>query len=178
MLCLCSCPGESRGGGRLKRKSVRDGQRHTPVTDSQREEVSPVSDDVTADCVSLSLSEELKRKNVRVLIPRPPSVYLPLPVSSLTSDPQPSEETIFHSVLLFYILFLKSPYGCQLYKALVALAEVPWHIWINVTKKHHRFPFANMPVIIANYAAQLHNRLQPHNWQNRPTVPSPTASIM
>nr|XP_046155762.1 uncharacterized protein LOC123996437 [Oncorhynchus gorbuscha] len=76
--------GESRGGGRLKRKSVRDGQRHSPVTDSQREEVSPVSDDVTADCVSLSLSEELKRKNVRVLIPRPPSVYPPLPIVSET----------------------------------------------------------------------------------------------
>ncbi|KAM9479142.1 uncharacterized protein ACWYII_006497 isoform 3-T3 [Salvelinus alpinus] len=76
--------GESRGGGRLKRKSVRDGQRHSPVSDSQREEVSPVSDDVTADCVPLSLSEELKRKNVRVLTPRPPSVCLPLPIVSET----------------------------------------------------------------------------------------------
>ncbi|XP_045543204.1 nuclear receptor corepressor 1 [Salmo salar] len=76
--------GESRGGGRLKRKSVRDGQRHSPVSDSQREEVSPVSDDVTADCVPLSLSEELKRENVRVLTPRPPSVYLPLPIVSET----------------------------------------------------------------------------------------------
>lgn len=82
----------------MKRKSVRDGQRHSPVSDSQREEVSPVSDDVTADCVPLSLSEELKRENVRVLTPRPPSVYLPLPVSCLTSDPEPSEETILHSV--------------------------------------------------------------------------------
>ncbi|KAK6313612.1 hypothetical protein J4Q44_G00150710 [Coregonus suidteri] len=67
--------GREGGGGRLKRKSVRGGQ---------RKEVSPVSDDVTADCVPLSLSEELKRKNVRVLTPRPPSVSLPLPIVSET----------------------------------------------------------------------------------------------
>ncbi|XP_041696698.1 uncharacterized protein LOC121534202 isoform X2 [Coregonus clupeaformis] len=67
--------GREGGGGRLKRKSVRGGQ---------RKEVSPVSDDVTADCVPLSLSDELKRKNVRVLTPRPPSVSLPLPIVSET----------------------------------------------------------------------------------------------
>ncbi|CAB1323703.1 unnamed protein product [Coregonus sp. 'balchen'] len=78
--------GREGGGGRLKRKSVRGGQ---------RKEVSPVSDDVTADCVPLSLSEELKRKNVRVLTPRPPSVSLPLPFPSLCRSLTPDPSTAF-----------------------------------------------------------------------------------